>query len=609
MGSVRPESHLLLLPGFVLLLFLHGLWYFFEDEPVRLSKVPLLFLPFLFFAVFSAWNISPMAWRGWQDLIYLFEAYIFFWVFCNNVRMISHLWVFCLAVLVPFACGVLICFYQLFQNPEIVANALLSNPVLLSSEIVGRSTGIFADPYSFAFLLLLLTPCFLFSGLVSRLPSLLRILCLYISLILFACLLLTQVVWVYFPMALLLFVLPWFVSQNFPRRILLGISLVLALISFVGITLAFSSYAREVLTTAWTIESEGIRRILWPEAFELSLEKPIFGSGSGAFPMLIEQSPRPALSRSALTPLNDALHLLVEYGLVGLLLLIAPMTYILVCAIRRLRKEPAVKFSARSRKRKVTPSRRFFISLALLGSFAFLLGALFNGALLLPALLLHGAFFFGILAKMSFQSELELPKHSLVRTTYFLSSVLLGLAFWNASIPVLKVREMELVCSQRLEEIVERRIHLSGNPVILNEIIKEYADACLLNTKSADLWIGRSQAVAQRFFANPSLFSQIGKESITYARKAVAISPDYARAWSQLGVALALVGDAESAEQALLKGIELAPNSSNAHYYWAAFAGSFEDKIETAKRSAKRAVELDPDNVAALRIYQKLSIL
>ncbi len=609
LGSVRPETHLLLLPGFVLLLLLHGLWYAFEEGPVRLSRIPLLFLPFLSWAAFSIWKLSPMAWRGWQDMIYFLEAFIFLWVLCNNCRMMSHLWVVCLSAIIPLGYGVLIGTYQLFQNPEKVADALVEVPVQLSPEFMGRSTGVFADPHSFALLLLMLLPCFLFAGLAGRLPRLLRLLCLYVSLILLSCMVITQVFWAYFALAVVLFVVPWFAFKGLVKRFLSGAGLVLVLSLLFGIILAFSPYGREMATAAWTVEGEGVRRVLWPEAVQLVMERPVFGGGGGSFTMLLEQSPDLTLPRSAETPLNDALHLAVEYGLAGLLLLAVPVAVLLLRAYLRLRAEPFQKYSARSRKRKVMPSQRFFVSLALLGSFAFLLGSLLHGILLLPALLLHGTLVMGILIKMSFNRGLALPRHWLVRTAYALISFAAGLILLDLSLPVLRAREAGLLCSQRLEEIVERRIHLSGNPIILNDVIEGYANACLLDPGNADFWIGRSQAIAQRFFASPSLFREIGAESVACAQRAVTISPEYGRAWSQLGVAHALAGDVEAAEQALLRGVELAPNSSNAHYYWASFASGFEDKIEAAKRSAERAVAIDPDNAAAARIYQKLSIL
>jgi tetratricopeptide (TPR) repeat protein len=224
-------------------------------------------------------------------------------------------------------------------------------------------------------------------------------------------------------------------------------------------------------------------------------------------------------------------------------------------------------------------------------------------------ILLTGVLFLGLLAKASFTWQLSLPYHWLVRSAYPLFTLTIGIAFIDFALPILQARELELVCTQRLGEIVEDNRHLSGNQMLLNDVIESYAEGCLLHPENADLWIGRSQATAQRFFGNPSIFEAIGQESLIYAQRAVEISPDYARAWSQLGLAYALSGEVKAAEEALLKGIELAPNSSNAHYHWASFAAAFTSKMDSAKRSAKQAVEINPDNLPALRINRKLNIL
>lgn len=610
LGSIRPETHCLLLPFFVLLLFFHGLWFVFEDASrARFSLVPIVFLPFLLWAGFSAFSLSPAPWRGWQDWIYYVEAFIFLWLLCNNGRSISHLWVICLSALIPVTVGVLIGFYQLFQDPNLVAIAWGAMPVEMSVDFIGRSTGLFADPHSFALFLLVAFTCLLFLGLATRLPVLQRILSLYGALVLFGCTVLTQVFWVYVGFAGMLLVMPWLVFKRTRKRVFWGLFTALGLVSLVALTIFLNPVVGEKAGHVWSLEGEGIRRVLWPEAATLTGENLILGVGSGAFGMMIEQSSRVSLVHAVQTPLNDALLISAELGLFGLFLLVLPIGFLLVGAWSALRKEPFVKYSGQTRTRLVMPTQRFFLSFALLGSIACLLGSFLQGVLLLPMLLFTGALFFGLLIKTSYNLQIVLPHHRLVRTGYVLFVLSVGIVFIDFALPILRARELELVYSQRLEEIVENKLHLSGNQSHLNEVINKYADGCLLHPENADLWIGRSQAVAQRYFGNPSLFIEIGEESLAYAQRAVEISPEYARAWSQLGLAHALSGNVEAAEEALLKGIELAPNSSNAHYYWASFASLFSNKMDSARQSALRAVEINPENIPAQQINRKLNIL
>lgn len=610
MGSVHPETHLILLPCFALLLILHGVWYVVEKQtPVRLSLVSLLFLPFLGWVLINAYYISPTPWRGWQDLVYLAEAFVLLWVLTNNAKTMSHIWVVCFSAIIPVAYALLIGFYQFFQNPEKIVNAMSQVPVQLSPEFLGRATGIFADPQSFAMLLLLMLPCFIFLGIVPRFPALLRVFCLYSAVMLFLGLLISQVYWACLALALMLFLVPCFVFRKRAKGLIVGIVCGVTWLVVTGLVIFFNTTVRESAEEAFSVNGEGVRRVLWPEAWQLVLEQPIQGNGSGSFSMLVEQSPRVLLARQSQTPLNDVLHILVEYGLVGLILAVVPLGIIFFRAYQHWTKEAFYKYSARSRRQKVMPSKRFLISLGFLGSIGFLLGSVFNGAFLLPGVLFYGVLFFGILIKTGSNRSLFFPDHWLVRVGYLLSMLIIGFWLMDTSLPRVQSRASELYCSQRLEEVIEQRLFLSSNQELLFELIEQYANACNLDPENADLWIGRSIANNQRYFCNPALFYAIALESIDYAEKALAISPEYARAWSQLGVAYAMSGNKEFAEGAFLRALELAPHSSNTHYYWAAFASEFEDKIDLAKRSVERALEINPENKAALRLSRKLSIL
>jgi len=80
-------------------------------------------------------------------------------------------------------------------------------------------------------------------------------------------------------------------------------------------------------------------------------------------------------------------------------------------------------------------------------------------------------------------------------------------------------------------------------------------------------------------------------------------------AWAQLGIAEALGGNPDLAENALLRALELAPNNSNAYFYWASYQSHFPDRLDEAIRLVARALEINPNNVPARRLQQKLLIL
>ena len=98
-----------------------------------------------------------------------------------------------------------------------------------------------------------------------------------------------------------------------------------------------------------------------------------------------------------------------------------------------------------------------------------------------------------------------------------------------------------------------------------------YEDAVLTDPQNVDAWLGRSASLCQLYFRSPGEFERLAKKAVVSAERAVEISPLYWKTWAQLGVAHSFNGEADLAEEALLKALELAPNNSNAHYYYAAF--------------------------------------
>jgi tetratricopeptide (TPR) repeat protein len=152
-------------------------------------------------------------------------------------------------------------------------------------------------------------------------------------------------------------------------------------------------------------------------------------------------------------------------------------------------------------------------------------------------------------------------------------------------------------------------VHVSGNSDLLDEVIELYETAVLLNPDNADAWIGLSAAHCQLFYGNPASYEYIGELASAHAQRAIDLSETYWMGWAQLGIAQGLSGNDAEAEIALARALELAPNNSNAHYYWASYASHFKERREEAIVSVERALEINPNHAAARRLQQKLLIL
>jgi tetratricopeptide (TPR) repeat protein len=197
----------------------------------------------------------------------------------------------------------------------------------------------------------------------------------------------------------------------------------------------------------------------------------------------------------------------------------------------------------------------------------------------------------------------------LLRIEYFLLATCVGGSFYVLSSTKLEAHALELRARQQLGHVVDMRVHVSGNAKLLDQVVTLYEDAVLTDSQNADAWIGRSASLCQLYFRSPGDFERLAKKAVISAERALEISPHYWKTWAQLGIARSFYGEAELAGEALLKALELAPNNSNAHYYYAAFLSLNKEQREQALISVRMALDINPQNTAARRLQQKLLIL
>ncbi len=610
LGGVQPATQVELMPLFAVLLGLHGFWAAVQKRTeFRLSAVPFFFLPFMAWACLSVLYFTPVAWRGEYELIQIVGGFIFFWVAVNNLRTRAHLWAVVFSALTPAGFALYRAFYQFFQDRSYLADGGGGIAVKLHPDFLGQATGVFADPHSFAAYALLMLPAFMVTAFVPRFPPILRIFCFYMGVIIVGAMSFAQVYWAILMLALLVISVPFFCFRKGRMRLTVAVLGLLLCVSLFSGMYWVSPLFKGGFHRALTPEGEGVRLQLWQEAVAAVLDKPVTGQGAGAYSLFLEQSGTGALPVVAATPHNDFLLILSQYGFVGALFAFVPLGFVVLRAFRVWQAEGfarRVKGSGQSAK---MPAQKFFLSIGLSGLLGCAAAASFAFLLYIPALLLLGLLLFSICVKGSFGREIALPQVPLAGWLYGVGAALAGVLFVVYAAPKLESRALEQWASEELSYLVSQKIPIAGDPRRLDAVVHRFEEALRFDPKNVDAWIGLSSAILQTHFRNPADFEQTADRALAAAGRARELCPDYWLVHAQVGIAEALRGDAVAAETALFIAVSIAPNSSNANYYYAAFLGLSRETQSRATEYVERALEIDPQNEVARRLQRRLSIL
>lgn len=615
-GGVRADTHAFILPLLLSALIFHGVWFVLEDRAVaKINYAPLLFAPFVGWMLVSSLFLSPLPWKGLEQSVYAIEFFIFFWVATNNARTRAQLWLLIIASVLPVILALYRAFSQYFQGVYKSGSTFTDLVVKVAPEYQGLAVGVFSDPAAFAIFLLILAPCFLFVGFVPRLPWIIRIFCCYIVGMMLLCVVLTREFWALYIIGVSAFLGPWLYLEKKARRFFWSIVMTLLVVSVIGgFWLLYPPFSG-TLERHLSLEGDAMRLSLWAEAWGQALAQPLIGNGTGSFSALFEQSSRISMMNLPTTPSSDLLLFFAELGAVGVVLLVFPFFWMLkgvrgvwLGLPERVKVRNFIKKRGRKRPTMIH-AQRMILGLGVVGFVPFVLCAMFVGVFEVPALVFYGGVMGSILVKTTFAGRLPLPASNSVHVLYLLFlSVFAGVVYFTVS-PVLKAEALRYSAEQKFDLIVENRGHYSGGSTVLDSVIEQYETALGFYRFNGDALLGLSAVYCQLYYRNPSNYAEIGQSALEFAEEAVALSPNYWRAWAQVGICEALSGDLGSAEVSLARALEMAPNSSNANYYWASLLSVLPERNEEALSAVDRALEINPDNQAAQLLRQKLLIL
>jgi hypothetical protein len=354
-------------------------------------------------------------------------------------------------------------------------------------------------------------------------------------------------------------------------------------------------------------DSSHVKWGIWQETSRGILESPLIGTGGGSFPVEISQTERIALSKVPDTPYNDYLMLLSEYGIIGGLLFLLPITWITCRAYRAWQSLPYEVIFEHAEGRFMT-MRKMMLAIALSGTLMSAICAAVTFMFYVPGLFCFSVLLFTLLTKVTFSRRVIIPSGLVAMLSYPAICMITIVCIYMYSVPRLESRAIEMNTTEKLDILIKDRGYAPLAASELNQLIAAYETAVLLNPRNLGAYLGLSASYCQLYYTNPSERAVFSTRAVEAAKNALLLSENYWKAWAHLGVAEALSGDLELARDALEKSVALAPLNVNALYYLASFNAGIGD-LEAAIKTVEQALEISPDHLPARRLQSKLLIL
>ena len=311
----------------------------------------------------------------------------------------------------------------------------------------------------------------------------------------------------------------------------------------------FSDGFRERLLGVFSTNSNQsgmFRAWLWLPAFQMWVDHPIFGVGPGQFNIRFPEY------RTALTQLNpihvhnDFLEILVEYGLIGGLLVLGLIGQIFTIINPALKREVGCII-----KTGCVYSDKTFVFIGCTAStIGILVHSFFEFNLRIPAILMLLAICVSLLLALSDQESMARVTLKYKKASLVYSLAVVGLVIYSAPIWFQLAREDRLLQSalQRFE----------GNPYLFSDLVE--ASRIMPDNPETHFWLGEEIRRSIEKKSTSTHFSIA--EALVWLNRSSIINPFNARTQMTIGRALLEKGDRTEAYAAFEKAYKMSPNDT-----------------------------------------------
>lgn len=555
-------------------------------------------LPFLGYAALNVALVSPVPWLGGRDWLGWANLAATFWLTLNAVRSSRARRVLFYVLVGLGLTGVLLACYQRFAEPEWL---MLGRRQV--AQFVGRASGPFGIPNSFAGFLVLLLPALGALTFRRGASAVSRVWWGWTTLVFALGLLLTLSRGAWLGLALALTVWPLATSAwTWKRRVLIALLALVALGGTGTVVYHTAPDARERLERLARDAGELSRPILWRAAWNMFLDRPVTGTGAGSYSVLFEAHRPAGFVDDPQWAHNDYLNTLSDYGAVGFALWLGGVA-VLGCRRRGRSMETS---DSRGRDWIASGTLRSAFAIGLL---AFAAQLLVEFHLKIPALAMAAAVV-GALALGSERESAGGPRMTNPVTSpaarWIWGGVALGAGL--AILPAVRFLAAEALRS-RARETAERELSRPqpGNRGPLERAEADLRRAVAWSPGNGNAWSDLAFVLELQAWRSPERVAVVAGPAEAAARQAIARSAVVSEFWIRHGVALDLLGRREEAERAFERVVQLAPAGGAGWYYYAFHLARDTNRREEALGAIAKCLSLDPGNRAAEALRLRLN--
>ena len=579
-------------------LAVHGLWRAWGARVPGWHPAGWGIVPFMGYAAANVWWVTPVPWLGWQDWLGWAHASAIFWVAVNDVRSRlgrQLLWGLLLGlatVAVGFAC------FQRFADP-----AWLPWGRAQAAQFLGRSSGPFFVPNSFAALLVLVIPSVLFpvfhggAGAVGRLGF------GYLGALLLLGLGLTISRGAWLGLALALLAWPLVAGRAaWPRRVARVLAVAIVLATVAGTAYLMVPKIRERFDYLVQHSGEKSRPVLWRAAWLIFAEHPVWGAGAGSYNTLFERHRPEQEQKEPQWAHSDYLNTLADYGLVGFVLVCGAVGFVSWRCVRRQTPVPT------HRAWDWFETREFSAALGV-GLAAFALHLAVDFHLKIPALAMSVAVVAALVVGREWPlREMPPPRWRRVLGTGWMIVAVIGAVGW--SIPIYRAEAIRDVTRRRLDALARVPAPTPAERISVARAAHDALSRALaLNPANAQAWSDRAYTAAILGRDDPAQENMLGRAAEADARQALARSRVVPEFWLRLGVALDMQRRWWEAGEATAEALRLAPVSAQTWFYYAYHLSLNPVTVPRARSAVATSLRLDASVPEAECLRQSLAAL